>query len=113
MATHSLNKYLEEIVIDENELEFLDYKSFFGLPKLRRLSMSFNCLNLSHIYPDDLLAPLPNLTILNIGKNLKRNANMSDSLFYNVPVNKLSNLRELVPAKHPVFSHNFKLLVNL
>ncbi|XP_052101313.1 toll-like receptor 4 [Mytilus californianus] len=104
-------KYLENLIIDNNDIRLLHTKAFCGLSLLRHLSLSKNYLNVSESYPQGVFESINNLSVLDISRNMKT----PDSNLYKIPVGGLSNLRELSIDLmfNATFGQHFKKLYNL
>ncbi|VDI27378.1 Hypothetical predicted protein [Mytilus galloprovincialis] len=104
-------KYLEYLLIDNNDIRWLHTTAFSSLSFLRHLSLSRNYLNVSESYPQGVFEPLNNLSVLDISRNMK----YQDYNPYKIPVSGLSNLRELSIdlVFNATFGQQFKKLHNL
>ncbi|VDI29713.1 Hypothetical predicted protein [Mytilus galloprovincialis] len=86
-------KYLQELFLRQNQLNYLSKNSFQGLHELTILDMSVNILNLSNVYSPELFHPIKNLTKLNIRRNMPQPiAFVTD---YNYPDHAFGILTEL------------------
>ncbi|XP_076101016.1 toll-like receptor 4 [Mytilus galloprovincialis] len=104
-------KYLEYLLIHNNDIRWLHTTAFSSLSLLRHLSLSRNYLNVSESYPQGVFEPLNNLSVLDISRNMKSR----DYNPYKIPVSGLSNLRELSIdlVFNATFGQQFKKLKNL
>ncbi|CAG2220716.1 unnamed protein product [Mytilus edulis] len=103
--------YLEKILIDNNNIKKLNAKAFNGLSSLKYLFMSNNYLNITETYPTGVFESLRNLSVLDISRNMKT----SEFYPYRLPVDELSNLRELSIdlVFNATFGQEFKKLLSL
>ncbi|CAG2244849.1 LRRC4 [Mytilus edulis] len=83
--------YLEKLLLNNNIIRQLNEKAFNGLSSLKYLSMSKNYLNITETYPSEVFESLKNLLVLDISRNMQT----SEFYPYTIPVDELSNLREL------------------
>ncbi|XP_052101314.1 toll-like receptor 4 [Mytilus californianus] len=104
-------KYLEYLIIDNNDIRWLHTTAFCSLSLLRHLSLSRNYLNVSESYPHGVFESLNNLSVLDISRNMKTPGYNP----YKIPVDGLSNLRELSIdlVLNATFGQHFKKLYNL
>ncbi|XP_052099166.1 toll-like receptor 3 isoform X2 [Mytilus californianus] len=104
-------KYLEQLILDNNIMNFLDAKAFTGLSLLRRLSMVKNQLNVFTSYPPGVFESLQNLSALDVSRNMKT----PEYNPYRIPVGELCNLCELSIdlVLNATFGQQFRKLHNL
>ncbi|VDI49466.1 Hypothetical predicted protein [Mytilus galloprovincialis] len=86
-------KYLQELFLRQNQLDYLSNNSFQGLHKLTILDMSENILNLSNVYSAELFHPIKNLTKLDIRRNMPQPIDFVAD--YNYPDHAFGILTEL------------------
>ncbi|CAC5394508.1 unnamed protein product [Mytilus coruscus] len=101
-------RYLQDLNINRNVLQYLEPSAFYGLGLLRRLSMSRNNVQLDTSYPLGVFKPLSNLLELDISRNMKDDSKRNIS--YKLPVNELVNIQDLsidLVAK-PYFGKHFR-----
>ncbi|XP_063398952.1 toll-like receptor 2 [Mytilus trossulus] len=86
-------KYLQELFLGQNQLDYLSKNSFQGLHKLTILDMSGNILNLSKVYSAELFRPIKILTKLDIRRNMPQPIDFVTD--YNYPDHAFGYLTEL------------------
>ncbi|VDH89160.1 toll-like receptor 4 [Mytilus galloprovincialis] len=104
-------KYLENLMLDNNDIRLLHEKAFNGLYLLKYLSLSKNYLNVTESYPTEVFESLKNLSVLDISRNMKT----QEYNPYKIPFGEIGNLRELSIdlVFNATFGQEFKKLFNL
>ncbi|VDI29715.1 decorin, partial [Mytilus galloprovincialis] len=109
-------KYLQELILGKNQIEYLSSGSFKGLYNLDTLDMSHNMLDLSKTYSAEIFVPIKNLTKLDIRSNMPQPIDFEKEFIYPDHVfevlSELSFLGiDMMPV--PQFRSGFSQMTNL
>ncbi|CAG2243116.1 unnamed protein product [Mytilus edulis] len=109
-------KYLQELILGHNQIEYLASGSFKGLYNLDTLDMSHNMLDLSKAYSAEIFVPIKNLTKFDIRSNMPQPIDFEKDFIYPDHVfgvlSELSFLGiDMMPV--PQFGSGFSQMTNL